>query len=124
MALAKKASMPPPGEKKPAAVIAIGIGPKKGEGPDTPAADRTAGPGKKASVADAHVVRSDQHCQNCTNYTPESGECSKVEGPFDPDDSCIRYFTPIGGHSEPDADEQGGASDQDADDMQGSSYGQ
>lgn len=110
-------SMPPPGEK-PALAIAIGV-PKKSADNGKQAPDDNKDQGGKMPVEEALVVRSDKHCNNCENYQPETGDCEKVEGSFDPDDACMRWFTPMGGagHDEPDADEYGGASDNDADDM-------
>lgn len=69
----------------------------------------------KVSPEDAEVVRSDAHCIDCTNYDPTSGECSKVQGSFDPQDACAEYFSAINS-DEPDDDNMGGAPDMDEDD--------
>lgn len=109
--------MPPPGEgKKPGGlVIAVGVGKDKpGASSEDPAAGKA-----KASAEQAHVVRNNEHCKDCVHYQGESGECEKVDGTFDPEDSCVRYFEAAGGgEKEPDADEAGGMPDQDADDQQ------
>lgn len=84
-------SMPPPEDGAPAK-------PKMGDDSNKPAT-----PGKKASIAAAHKVGADQHCSNCTNYQAQSGECDKVQGMWEPDDACVRYFTPAsGGEGSPD----------------------
>lgn len=121
----KKPIGPPPGaEKKPAAVIAIGIGKKPGASPDdlnepeddssapemppkegmddalTPPAGAGDDAGGKESPEEAIVLRAgEKTCQTCTNWTPESGECSKVEGVFDPEDRCLRYYEAEGGEA-------------------------
>lgn len=79
---------------------------------------KPAGEGQKVSPEDAGVVRNNEHCIDCSNYSPESGDCSKVEGYFDAQDSCVNYFDPIG-DEEPDADDAGGPPDQDRDDSTG-----
>lgn len=79
--------MPPPG-KKPSAVIAIGIEPKgkpMGADPDDI--------GGKESEADAIVLRGgEKTCESCVNYDAQQGSCEKVDGQFDPDDRCLRYY--------------------------------
>ena len=50
--------------------------------------------GAKASPEEAGVVLSDKHCVDCRNWSPETGECAKVEGTFDPEDACSAYFEP------------------------------
>ncbi len=116
--------MAPPGMKgkKPGIMIAVGVDKPKGmkapgledKAPMKPDAEDEGG---KASVAEAHKVGADQHCKDCANYQAESGECSKVDGYWDPEDACVRYFEAAGNEEEPDADDQGGAPDADADDM-------
>lgn len=107
--------MPPPG-------LTVVIGHPKGDMPKP--GGRMQPPGMqdgptgsgKASPEDAGVVRSDEHCIDCKNYDPTSGECAKVDGSYDPQDGCKDYFDKIGG-DEPDADESGGMPDDDADDQ-------
>lgn len=72
----------------------------------------------KASPEDAQVIRADMHCLDCHNYDPTSGECSKVEGSFDPQDGCVKFFEAIG-QDEPDDDDMGGEPAGDVDDMGG-----
>ena len=100
--------LPPPGMAAPAAVA------------DKPS--RMPPPGGlvnsskgKATPEDSQVIRANEHCIDCSNYDPTSGECEKVQGSFDPQDACSEYFSAIGS-DEPDADDEGGASDADADD--------
>lgn len=71
--------------------------------------------GAKAAPEEAMVIRADAHCIDCRNYDPTSGECSKVDGSFDPQDACAEFFDAIGS-DEPDGDDMGGAADQDSDD--------
>ena len=138
--------MPPPGPPK--TVIAIGIGPKKpGDGPQgderpsgmpkgedmppepltPPSAGAAGAPGDeedegKASPEKAIVIRADNHCKDCKNYDTMTGDCSEVEGVFQPEDGCWSFFS--GMHDEPDADEAGGAPDADADDAKMGAMGQ
>src|SRR5882757_9061283 len=94
--------MPPPGQSgSPSAPPGMQMPP--------PGMDADKPPGKptgKASPEDAGVIRADEHCIDCTNYSPDSGECARVEGSYDPQDGCVQYFQPTPG--EPDADGQGG----------------
>ena len=96
------ARMDPP-SGKPKTAIAISVRPGKmgppGMEDDAPAPDGEPS-GGKASVAEAHKVGAEQHCSDCKNYQAESGDCTKVEGYWDPDDACVRYFTPMGGEDE------------------------
>jgi hypothetical protein len=92
-------------KKKPGIMIAVGVGKPKGDGmpppgmhdeePPKPPAEEGGG-GQKHSREDALVVNEDQRCANCQNYDATSGECSEVEGYFDPGASCLRYFEPAG----------------------------
>jgi len=102
----KQTTMPPPGGKKPAAVVAIGI-PKGGAGDSQTGGDP--GASGKASPAEAHVVKADQHCKDCENWDPSSGDCSAVDGNYDAEDACIKYFQ--AGGDEPDADDAASAPD-------------
>ena len=64
----------------------------------------------EASLEDAGVIKADRHCIDCENYAPDTGACSKVEGSFDPDDACVRYFEPVADDESgegPDADDDG-----------------
>jgi hypothetical protein len=80
--------MPPPGAKKPSAVIAIGIEPK-----GKPADGMTDDAGGKESESDAIVLRGgEKTCESCKNYDAQQGTCQKVDGQFDPDDRCLRYY--------------------------------
>ena len=62
----------------------------------------------KASPEEACVVREDAHCIDCANYSPDTGECSKVEGSYAPEDACAHYFTPA--NDDEGSDDQGPAS--------------
>lgn len=80
--------------------------------------DETPMSGGKASREKALFIPASHHCGECVNYSPESGECSKVDGMFQPEDACLRMFkhiSEVDEHTEPDADQMGGASDHDAD---------
>lgn len=106
----------PPG--KPGVMVAIGIPKPDGKsGRMAPPGAGQGGPAGKMSPDEAIVIRANEHCIDCQNYNPQDGSCSKVDGNFDPQDSCHEAFSPISG-GEPDADDQGGPSDQDADDSQ------
>jgi hypothetical protein len=79
--------MPPPG-KKPSVAIAVGIDPKK---PMQGGDDDAQG---KESETDAIVLRGgEKTCESCTNYDMQNGACKKVQGQFDPDDRCLRYYS-------------------------------
>lgn len=71
----------------------------------------------KVSGEEAGLVLDSEHCIDCTMYHPDTGECDKVEGSLNPQDGCAKYFQPLDGQSEPDADDMGGPSDNDADDQ-------
>lgn len=77
----------------------------------------------KASAEEAGVVLDSEHCIDCKNYHPDTGECDKVDGIYSPQDGCHEYFTAIDHGGEPDADDAGGVPDGDADD-QGQAGGQ
>lgn len=108
----------PKKKKKPELVVAIGMGPKtegrkpppgmdeaatgdpgdSTEEPKTPMGiDAGAGAGAalgngKASPEEALAVREDHHCKDCSNWMPQTGECSAVDGIWAPEDACLRYF--------------------------------
>lgn len=125
---------PPPGAKKPGLMVTVGVGKPKGPTDDAmpkppmddaalkPPDDAPMGGGgdkggdeeKKCSPERAIVIRADEHCRDCKNYEPTTGECHEVEGQYSPDDACYAYFESM---NEPDADDMGGAPDQDTDDM-------
>ena len=76
--------------------------------------------GGKATREKALYIPEDHHCGQCVNYEVTSGECSKVEGYFEPEAACLRYFKHVDEsdeEKEPDADDMGGPSDGDADDI-------
>jgi hypothetical protein len=112
--------MPPPSmPKKPKGIaIAIGIGKPKGGGmppPKMPGADDAMPPDPKddmdPTVADpakmekAGVIRADHHCQDCSNWEPDTGNCTQLGPGFAPDDACLRYFEEIEGEDEGSDDE-------------------
>lgn len=119
----------PPKKKKPSLTVAIGLKPKEmappGEDPpaDPGGADDGGGDdptgagaaGAKHTEAEAHVLREDKHCKSCLNWSGADGSCAKVEGVFEPEDACVRYWE-AGGTGEPDSDDTGGPPDNDADD--------
>ena len=125
--------MQPPGmKKKPGLMIAVGVGKPKGGPMRPPGMDDDEGidhveehdtddeSGGKVSREKALVVPEDHHCSECLNYDATSGECSKVEGIFEAQDACLRYFKhaqPEDEESEPDEDDRGGAPDMDSDDV-------
>jgi hypothetical protein len=113
--------MPPPGtgsggSGKPGVMVMIGI-PKHGA--DGPSASGPSSSGKmpppgtpppdpnaKHSPDEAAVVRSDQHCVDCENYSVDTGECKEVEGTFSPDDACAHYFTPVADNDDEQAESE------------------
>ena len=98
--------MPPPGAKKPSAAIAISVEPKvqPADGMDD---DSSSG---KESESDAIVLRGgEKTCESCTNYDAQQGTCQKVDGQFDPDDRCLRYYE-AGSEEMEESEESGGAS--------------
>jgi hypothetical protein len=106
------AKMPPPGGDGPGVAIVIGTHGDKPGGkmapPGTP--DKPQGSGK-ASPEEAGVVKADAHCIDCQNYAPDTGACSAVDGTYDPDDACSKYFQPVADDDsgeEPDADDAAG----------------
>lgn len=97
----------PKKKKKPELVVAIGVGgPKAGRKPapgmdetEAPKAPEAMGAGSevgagagKASPEEALAVREDHHCKDCSNWLPQTGECSVVDGIWAPEDACLRYF--------------------------------
>lgn len=100
-----KEKMPPPGMKM----------------PDDPEEEDEDGPEKdkdgKVAPENAGVVRDDQHCSDCKNYSGDTGECSKVSGNFAPSDGCADFFEAVSGEDEPDADDT--EPDADSDDQTG-----
>ena len=82
------AKMPPPGGSG----VAIVIAPKdSGKMPPPGSAPEKQG-GGKASREDAGFRTEDQKCIDCSNYSPDTGECSKVEGTMSPMETCGNYF--------------------------------
>ena len=105
--------MPPPGGDSPGLAIMIGVPHgKDGKMPPPGMEDKPQGSGK-ASPDDAKVVHADQHCIDCQQYHPDTGDCDKVDGSFDPQDGCHMYFTEVaddeGAEGEP---AEGGSDDQ------------
>jgi len=127
----KKPSMPPPGAssgKKPGLTVAIGVGPKmpppgasqmaQAAADGDPDDSMPASGAGKISADKAISVKANEHCKDCQNYAPESGECQKVDGYWEPEDACVREFKPIAGNQDPDNDgdvDDGGAGDTDQD---------
>lgn len=49
--------------------------------------------GPKMSAEEAIVLRSnDKVCGTCENYDAQNGMCNVVEGKFEPEDRCLRYW--------------------------------
>lgn len=136
----KKPLMTPPGKK--GVTVAIGISkPKPGDddalkpGAD-PMADDDApamspagaggapraepdaddqGDGEKVSPEDAIVLRGDDKtCQQCENWNPQDGSCSKVNGMFDASDRCLRFYSSASDGGDQDSDDSGTASSLDS----------
>jgi hypothetical protein len=116
---------PPPKGMKPGGPKMPGMDPK----PD-PAAGSS--PGGKASQKEALVISGDladamgglsddATCGNCSML--QGSTCSAVDGDFQPNDRCLRYFESNGGSQEPDADDAGGMPSMGAPQDQGE-YGQ
>lgn len=92
--------------------LVIGMKPRTGKPSMSPPEDGAppmakpdagpAAPEKKHTEAEAHPVRADQHCKDCQNYQAETGECEEVEGMWQPEDACIRFFEPISGGADDD----------------------
>lgn len=94
--------MPPPGG---GLMIAIGLGKKKPgmdrsamqndrESDEQDAPDHEEGE-YKSSEGEAIVLRAGEKvCGQCANYDPIDGSCQQVNGSFDPNDRCLRYFEP------------------------------
>jgi hypothetical protein len=103
------AKMPPPGGDGHGVAIIIGA-PKDGSGGKMPPPGSDAPQsGGKASLEEAHVIPADKHCIDCENYSPDTGDCSKVVGTHDPDDACYDFFEPVAddeSSEQPDADDQ------------------
>ena len=102
--------MPPPGGHGPGVAIVIGPAHDGASGKMPPPGSDAPQPGGKASPEEAGVVKADAHCIDCDNYSPDTGACSKVEGSFDPDDACSKYFEPVANdesNEAPDADDKG-----------------
>ena len=95
----KGPAMPPPGtpDKKPAVTIGIGVEPKKpgeGEEPKDGGKDMD-------KLARAGVIREDRRCQNCENWTPETGDCKELPGSYAAGDACLTFFEPMGDSQDP-----------------------
>lgn len=92
--------MPPPGTDTPkgkgvAIIIGVPHGKDSGGNGRMPPPGSDAKPaGAKASRDEAGYVAQDAHCIDCSNFSPDTGECSKVEGTFDADAACVHYFEP------------------------------
>lgn len=82
-----------PSQKPPRPPAKFGGGPKMAP-PKPPEEENpeASAEGGKASREDALFVSSDKHCGNCSNYSQQDGSCAKVDGQFDPEDACLRYF--------------------------------
>jgi hypothetical protein len=66
-----------------------------------------AGAGAEATREKALFIPADHHCKDCANWTPDTGECSKVEGVMDPEDCCARYFQHLNPEDEQNGDDEG-----------------
>lgn len=84
------ARMAPPGS--PAVVVAIGKARDSGKMPPPGQASPAKG---KASAEEAQAVMSNEHCVDCQNWTPDTGECAKVDGTWAPEDACRVYFQAV-----------------------------
>ncbi len=96
---------------KPGILVALGMGPKSSPSSQPPSSvldrmaprsSQSAPPtnnqapnnnqnpqaGQKISRDQAGYIPDDQCCGGCVNFTKETGECSKVEGVFEPCDKC------------------------------------
>lgn len=82
----------------------------------------TSGPGAKASPEEAIAIRADEHCRNCENYIPESGQCQKVDGQWMPDDACKRYFQAAQQQQDDEGGDEGSGADPSANDQDGDEY--
>lgn len=91
----KESGMPPP--KKPVgAALVIEAKPKPDAGEPKAPEDEASG---KESPEEAIVLRSgDKICGTCAHFM--GGECAKVEGQFEPEDRCLRYWEAMGGDEE------------------------
>lgn len=110
-----KPSMPPPGAKKPDLVVAIGAEPKKPMGNEPDGDEPDPAKGGTHKLAGAGVIREDEHCEDCSNWS-QDGSCKELPGQFASGDGCLAYFTPSG-EGEPDADDQGMGGDEGAESM-------
>lgn len=93
--------MPPPGSKK--KMPMPDMAPKGMRPPgskEMPPEEKPEEEGGKHTAEEAHPVRADQHCKDCANYQAESGDCSKVDGYWDPEDACVRFFEAGSGDDE------------------------
>ena len=100
--------MPPPGTDGKGLAIIIGVPHGSSSGRMPPPGQDQPQQGGKASREDAGFVGAEQHCIDCDMYTPETGDCSAVEGVMDPQDGCHKYFEPVGddeSNEAPDADD-------------------
>ncbi len=81
--------------------------------PAPPTMEQQETPGEgKVSREEALVVEASKHCSDCAHYNQGDGSCAKVDGQFEPEDACLRYFEPMGEEGEgeemePDADDMG-----------------
>ncbi len=102
------ARMSPPGES-PSLVIAVGHdGPRSSSGKMPAPGENAPQEGGKASAQDAGAVMSDAHCVDCANWHPDTGECDKVEGVWEPEAACVKFFTPLH-DTDHDAEQEGPA---------------
>jgi hypothetical protein len=113
-------AMPPPSKKK-GLMIAIGVGKAKGDSmpppsmPKDPTDDSDPAGGKEGVLEKAGVIRAADHCQACQNWTPETGDCSKLPGSFEPEDACLKYFEEMSDSDDDQDDDTSAAGDTDMD---------
>lgn len=76
-------------------------------GPDkaSPPMDEPEGPAGKHSEAEAHPVRANEHCKDCRNWVEMDGSCKEVEGSWEPEDACVKFFEPMGSEDPDEAPE-------------------
>jgi hypothetical protein len=102
------ARMPPPGSDSGIAMSApVPKSAPSGRMPPPGTPEKVAG--AKASRDEAGFVGAENHCIDCAMYDVETGDCAKVEGVFQPDDACAKFFEAVpddeSQESGPDADD-------------------
>ena len=106
----KSMPMPPPSRKGGITMAIMSAKPKNSmPPPGMPPMDDAEGeqPEEKHSLESAGIIRADKHCKDCQNWSSDDGSCSELPSTFEPEDSCLAHFSPVGDEDEEESESEG-----------------